>query len=241
MNLKDISFATPEENILFDDVLFSLAEEGRAGEALRFWESQQTFVVLGRISKIEENLFVGEVRKDKIPVLRRSSGGGVVLQGKGCLNYSLIFSKELNPQVRILHKSYEFILGKIIQSLKALGVEAVFKSVSDMAVKVNDEEKKFSGNAQRRGKNFILHHGTILYDFPLENIEKYLKIPVDVPDYRRERAHRKFLANIGILPEKLKKALSKTFCTDGVCREMTMPEAGGLSRFLKIKEVRVSI
>ncbi|HOW34800.1 MAG TPA: lipoate--protein ligase family protein [Candidatus Omnitrophota bacterium] len=241
MNLKDISFASPEENILFDDVLLSLAEEGRAGEALRFWESEQTFVVLGRISKVGENIFIKEALKDKIPVLRRSSGGGVVLQGKGCLNYSLILSKELNPQVRTLHKSYEFILGKLIQSLKSLGTEAVFKPVSDMAVKVNNEERKFSGNAQRRGKKFILHHGTILYDFPLEDIEKYLKVPVDVPDYRRERAHRKFLTNITISPKGLKESLAKIFCAYGIDQKITGQETEALSRFLKTREVRVVI
>ena len=49
MILKDITLSTPEENIVYDEVLLSLAEQGQEGESLRFWESSSLFVVLGRI------------------------------------------------------------------------------------------------------------------------------------------------------------------------------------------------
>src|SRR5262245_50689788 len=86
MRCLDISFDTPEENIAYDEVLLSLAEEGKLGEVLRFWESSQTFAVLGRIGKAQEDLDLDALRKDGIKVLRRASGGGTVLQGKGVLN-----------------------------------------------------------------------------------------------------------------------------------------------------------
>ena len=121
MILKDISFSTPQDNILFDDVLLQLAEEGRGDQVLRFWESQQYFIVLGRTGQEHEEVKADEVRKDRIPVLRRSSGGGTVVQGKGCLNYSLIFSKEKTPQIADLRKSYAYILAKVVQALGFLG------------------------------------------------------------------------------------------------------------------------
>ena len=50
MIIKDISFKSPEENLLFDEVLLKMAEESEGQEFLRFWESEETFVVLGRAS-----------------------------------------------------------------------------------------------------------------------------------------------------------------------------------------------
>lgn len=209
MILKDLSFDSPLENLLYDDVLLSFAEKGLQGEVLRFWESSQTFVVLGRICKPEDDLKIEAIRRDKIPVLRRSSGGGTVLQGKGCLNYSLILSKELNPVLHDLRKSYEFILGKVVLALQESGVEARFYPISDIALVAG--QKKFSGNAQKRGRKYILHHGTILYDFDIEQIERYLKMPKDVPVYRQERSHLDFVVNVPIDTVAFKKQLEGIF------------------------------
>ena len=56
MLLKDLTLNTPQENILYDDVLLHLAEQGQGGEILRFWESPEYFVVLGKISKEQEDI-----------------------------------------------------------------------------------------------------------------------------------------------------------------------------------------
>ena len=237
MILKDLSFETPEENILFDEVLLDLAERGEADETLRFWESQKLFVVLGRTSNPADDINMDVVCDQKIPILRRSSGGGTVVQGKGCLNYSLILSKELNPAIATLRKSYEFILGKIIQSLANLGITATFKSTSDIAV----GEMKFSGNAQKRGRKFILHHGTILYDFDLFCIERYLRIPRDIPQYRRGRSHLEFLTNIPASSFELKGAISKAFHVILKENALTDKEHERLSYFLRTKEVTIDL
>ena len=110
MIFKNVSFKTPEENILYDEVLLKLAEQGAQGEVLRLWESPMLFVVLGRISKVTEDVREDNTKKDNVPVLRRFSGGGTVLQGPGCLNYSLILSKKTSPQVADLRRSYQFVL-----------------------------------------------------------------------------------------------------------------------------------
>lgn len=212
MTLKDLSLAFPEENILLDEALFVSADKGSGGEILRFWESPSVFVVLGRIGKEHDDVDLAATRKDKIPVLRRTSGGGTVVQGPGCLNYSLILSKETDPAIADLRKSYQWISQKIITALKMSGVDAAFRPISDIALSFN--EKKFSGNAQRRGKNFILHHGTILYGFDLDLIARYLKMPKDIPEYRRNRPHSDFVTNIPIDPAAFKRSLAKIFAVD---------------------------
>ena len=209
MRFKDVSFPDPQQNIAFDEELLRLADKERAGPALRFWESPRVFIVVGRIGKIEEDVKVKVAESDGVPILRRASGGGTVVQGPGCLNYTLVLSKQEHPVLNDLRRSYAWISQKVIDALKPLGVEAVFRSVSDIAVA--GSEKKFSGNAQKRGKNYVLHHGTILYNFDLSLISRYLTIPKDVPAYRQGRSHTDFVTNIPIDPVAFKVNMCRAF------------------------------
>jgi lipoate-protein ligase A len=209
MQYRDITFPTPQENIAFDEALWSMAEKKDAGEYLRFWESSRIFIVMGRIGRAEIDVNSVNAQKDNITVLRRSSGGGTVVQGPGCLNYTLVLSKQKHPEINDLRRSYEWISAKVIEALRLQGLEAYFRPTSDMAT--GAQEKKFSGNAQRRGKHYILHHGTILYNFDLSLISRYLNIPKDIPEYRRHRPHTDFVTNIPIDPRVFKVDLTKSF------------------------------
>ncbi len=213
MRYRDISFPTPQENIAFDDVLFRMAEKQEAGEYLRFWESSRHFIVLGRIGREDLDVNSTAAQKDNIPVLRRSSGGGTVLQGPGCLNYSLVLSKQKRPELNDLRQSYTWISLRVVDALRQAGVEAYFRPTSDLATGAG--EKKFSGNAQRRGKHYILHHGTILYNFDLSLISRYLKMPLDIPAYRKGRPHTDFVTNIPIDPSDFKGHLARGFDAAG--------------------------
>ena len=41
-----------------------------------------------------------------------------------------------------------------------------------------------------------MHHGTILYDFEINLVGRYLQEPAKQPDYRRGRPHASFLTNV---------------------------------------------
>ncbi|OGX39082.1 MAG: hypothetical protein A3C36_01770 [Omnitrophica WOR_2 bacterium RIFCSPHIGHO2_02_FULL_52_10] len=236
MLLKDISLKLPQENILYDEVLLELAERGHSGEVLRFWESEQLFIVLGRTGKEAEDINVDAAHRDQIPVLRRASGGGTVLQGPGCLNYSLVLSKGHDPAIADLRKSYEFILGKVIVALRNVGIKAEFYPISDIAL--IEGHKKISGNAQKRAKKFILHHGTILYNFDLTKFERYLKMPADVPEYRQGRSHAEFVANIPSEVRDIKKALYDAFAVSREEQFMDSRELECLQEFLDTRNAR---
>ena len=95
------------------------------------------WAVIGR-AEIDVNFI--HAQKDNIPVLRRSSGGGTVLQGPGCLNYTLILSKQKHPELNDLRKSYEWISAKVIEALRQAGVEAYFRPTSDLATGTGREK-----------------------------------------------------------------------------------------------------
>lgn len=234
MHLRDISFLTPQENIAFDEVLLALAEKQQAGEYLRFWESSTVFIVLGLTGRPQWDVNATCARGDNIPVLKRSSGGGTVLQGPGCLNYTLVLSKQEHPQLNDLRGSYQWISSKVIQALDQAGVKSFFRTPSDVAA--GPDEKKFSGNAQRRSKHYIMHHGTILYNFDLPLISRYLQVPREIPEYRQGRPHEDFVVNIPIDPQIFKNKLAKIFHTSdpkaptqqelAMLRQWSLPKCG---------------
>lgn len=209
MRTRELSFQIPQQNLDHDDELLCLADQEDAGEFLRFWESPLYFVVLGRTCKEDEDVDLLACRRDNIAVLRRSSGGGTVLQGPGCLNFSLILSKALRPELSSINFSYRAILEQVLKALRCLGIDGEFRPVCDLVLK--GTEKKFSGNAQRRGREFILHHGTILYDFDLDLVGRYLKIPRKMPSYRNSRPHGEFIANIPACSEDIRREILSAF------------------------------
>jgi len=209
MRLKDISFRKGQVNLLYDDFLLSTAEQTGGPDILRFWESPRPFIVLGRTSSLIEDVKLDQSGQDRIPVLRRSSGGGTVIQGPGCLNYVLVLSKSAHPELNDLHRSYNNILGRISRALSLTGLQVVFRPISDLVVM--PDEKKVSGNAQHRSRHYILHHGTLLYDFDLALLERYLRMPCAMPVYRRFRPHGEFVTNIPLTAEQIKQSIRREF------------------------------
>lgn len=209
MNGIHYSFPDPTSNLLFDEVLLQCADKESGGEFVRLWESEVYFVVLGRTCKEEENLNMHNIVLDKVNVYRRSSGGGTVVQGRGCFNFSLILSKKVRPELNEITSSYQLIGEHMLSVLQSCGVNAHFKPICDLADAHSN--KKFSGNAQKRGRNFILHHGTIMYDFDLSLVERYLTMPPKEPVYRKGRSHEDFVTNIDIDLQQFKEGLSQIF------------------------------
>ncbi|MSR77923.1 MAG: lipoate--protein ligase family protein [Candidatus Omnitrophica bacterium] len=205
----DLSFPSPHPNLACDEALLDFCEEGYPGEILRFWQSSDYFVVLGYSNKIQDEVNINSCSSYNIPILRRPSGGGTVLQGPGCLNYSLILNIDKRPALKTITSATEFIMRthqKAVIQLTALENIRI-EGVSDLAL----EGLKFSGNAQRRKKDFMLFHGTFLLDMDISAIEKYLSIPAKQPAYRTGRTHEDFLTNLGVCSEKLKQALQESW------------------------------
>jgi lipoate-protein ligase A len=139
-----------------------------------------------------------------VPVLRRCSGGGTVLQGLGCLNYSVILRIPESGPLQTITGTNEFVLEKNRRAL-ALLVKSPIQWQGQTDLTLNDV--KFSGNAQRRKRNFLIFHGTFLLNFDIASIGKFLAMPSQQPDYRRSRAHEEFLMNLNLSPDSVKNAL----------------------------------
>src|ERR1044071_9785969 len=159
------------ENLACDEVLLQMAEESpETGEVLRVWEPVQYFVVIGYANRAASEVNLEYCETNTIPVLRRCTGGGAVLQGPGCLNYSLIL-----PINASIHNTNASIMQR---HAHALGAEV--RGHSDLT----RGDRKFSGNAQRRKRRYLLFHGSFLLDLDIALVERLLPMPSRQPDYR---------------------------------------------------------
>ena len=132
MHHLDLTLPSPAENLACDEALLDWCEEnsgaafqpvqmtsGQAGSAvplpgekgiLRFWESPEPFVVVGYANKVATEVNVAACEARKIPILRRCSGGGTVVQGPGCLNYTLILPITKDGPLHSIPVANQFIM-----------------------------------------------------------------------------------------------------------------------------------
>jgi lipoate---protein ligase len=202
MKLLDYTLPTLAENLALDEALLVAAEEGSGGEVLRLWEQPTYGVVVGSGGSVSIDVNVAACEADGVPVLRRASGGGTVLLGRGCLCFTLVLGYEHAPRLNEIPASNQYILSRVTNALAPV-VPSLVEGTSDLAV----GGVKFSGNAQQRKRTHFLHHGTLLCDFDLSLVPKYLLVPERQPDYRRSRAHADFIANLPITVEGVKRLL----------------------------------
>ena len=89
------------------------------------------------------------------------------------------------------------------EALRPIVPEVRCRGISDLVL----GERKFSGNSLRLKRANLLYHGTILYDFRLEWISRYLAMPPREPDYRKGRPHEEFLTNLPVPVSKIREAI----------------------------------
>jgi len=213
MHLLDLTLDTGPANLALDEALLDVSEQmadddsSLPAETLRLWEPREVLVVVGRSSKIAEEVNLTRCRQQGVPVLRRTSGGAAIVAGPGCLMYSLVLHYRLRPQLRAIDLAHRFVLGTLARALGEFvpGIEHL--GTSDLAI----GDRKFSGNSMRCRRESFLYHGTLLYDFPLPQIEQLLRTTPRPPDYRAGRKHAAFLANLPLGADELRKILIRTW------------------------------
>ena len=209
MKIVERTFTEPALNLACDEALLERVEaDGDAWECLRIWEAETHFVVLGHSNRIRTHTNVKACKKEQIPILRRVSGGGTVVQGPGCLNYALTLKNESHRNIRDV---YGLVLERHCQALNAIcRVAPRFQGISDLTI----GDLKFSGNSQYRKARSVLVHGTFLLNFDLTVIDRVLPVPPEQPAYREDRPHDQFLVNLQLNRAAVAHALQRAWSAD---------------------------
>ena len=226
MQSLNLTLPTPAENLALDEALLEEAEQaGRPRETLRLWEPAEPLVVVGRSSRIDAEVHRDFCRRRGIPILRRSSGGAAVVTGPGCLMYALVLSYARRPRLRMIDHAHRFVLGRIASALRPLVPGVTCRGTSDLAL----DRRKFSGNSVRAKRDHFLYHGTLLYDFPLELVDRCLKPPPRQPEYRQGRSHAEFVTNVPLSAAQIRQALVAAWDAEATRGEWPGPQTARLA------------
>ena len=204
MKFLDLTLDQAAANLACDEALLEMIDRDPAQEdCLRLWEAQSHFVVLGHSNAWRLEVDGAACREHGVPILRRVSGGGTVLQGPGCLNYSLIL-KQSGQTLGNITNTFAFVLDRHRSMIERLcGGKSRADGVSDLTY----NGLKFSGNAQYRKARAVLVHGTFLLSFDLALIQRCLRVPAKQPAYRAGRPHREFVTNLPVDRGAVRQAL----------------------------------
>jgi lipoate-protein ligase A len=202
----DLTSLRAPEHLAAEDWLLEEAEAGRWGETLLVWEAHERFVVAGYANRVEREVNTAFCEEARIPIYRRTSGGGTVLQGPGCLNYGLILWIDHTGPTRSITTTNAFVMGRMAAALsRVVGQTVVVRGHTDLVI----GDRKFSGNAQRRKRHFLIFHGCFLLRMDLQWVASTLRMPSIQPDYRANRGHLDFITNLGRDSEEIKTALAE--------------------------------
>lgn len=208
-HFSETTLPTPAENLALDEALLYQINEQDSVGCLRLWEVDQYTVILGSSNQVAANVNLEQCKQDQIPILRRCTGGGTVLLGPGCFIFSLFLRITADQHLAGIEATTYAILNRISASLEQHkpDFKIELEGISDLTT----AGRKFSGNSQRWLTTTILHHGTILYDFDLDRIPRYLTSPEREPEYRSHRDHLEFVTNYPMTKPELKQLFIQTW------------------------------
>ena len=240
MKLLHLDLPTPAENLAADETLLDDCEAGLGSETLMFWEPRETFVVVGYANKVAREVNLTACADKNIPIFRRCSGGGTVVQMRGGLNYSLILRIDATGPTRNISSANQFVMEKNRAAIESVARTLNPKSRifvrghTDLTLVTRDSplvtERKFAGNSQRRRKNYLLFHGTLLLDCDLNLIGKLLLMPSQEPGYRAGRPHADFVTNLRLPADKIKSAFATAWQADELLQNPPLQKISEFAR-----------
>jgi lipoate-protein ligase A len=205
MKYLDHALPTPAENLALEETLLEECDADGA-EVLRVWEPNAPFVVVGYGNSVATEVNVAACANAGVPILRRTSGGGTVVQLPGCLCYALILRVDRAPQLEGIQETNRYVLDRVAAALGRLAPRPIERAGdTDLVI----AGRKFAGNSQRRKRRAVLFHGSLLLHADLTLMARLLPMPSREPAYRGHRSHEEFLINLELGALAVKQALRR--------------------------------
>ena len=149
----------PYYNLAVEEVLLESVQQGEC--ILYLWQNANT-VVIGHNQNPWKECRVSHLEEDNGYLARRLSGGGAVYHDIGNLNFTFL----CNDKDYDLKKN----LSVIVEACRANGIAAEISGRNDILV----QGCKFSGNAFYHTHGNSYHHGTMMVNVDLKQVERYL-------------------------------------------------------------------
>lgn len=160
-----------------DEALLRSFDPAASPPAVRLYGWNPPTLSLGRFQKAAEVLDLERCRADRVAIVRRITGGGVIYHADE-LTYSLVCAPEQIPPAASIKDSFRVLTGFLLSFYRTLGLEAAYAAdVVPEGTRLGERTpfcfagkesfdilaggRKIGGNAQRRLKGVIFQHGSI--------------------------------------------------------------------------------
>lgn len=175
----------PYVNLAIEDWL--LREYPLEEEVWLFYQNAPS-VILGRFQNPWLECDLGWMHAQKIPLVRRPSGGGTVWHDQGNVNFCRITPLKTFSKDGAL---------KIIQEkLLEREVAVVINARHDLTFQFEGHPYKVSGSAYKQTKDRSLHHGTLLIQSDLQGLNRALRSPHTLEETRSISSVRSKVLNL---------------------------------------------
>lgn len=184
---------TGNENMKIDSELLDFAVESKLQEPIfRLYGWSPACVSLGRNQK-DDFLDKEFLTQNNIDIVRRLTGGRALLHDKE-LTYSYVCPVAFLKNGENVTESYKEISQFLIEKLEKIGIHTEFGTQKAIRTKFDFcmlistgadlcyQGKKLIGSAQCRKNGYILQHGSILYDYDKDLLEKIFKEKVNTDE-----------------------------------------------------------
>ena len=154
----------PYWNLALEEYVFEKMDPEQ--DYFMLWQNSRA-VIVGKYQNTAEEIDPEYVDAHGIRVVRRLSGGGAVYHDDGNLNFTFIVGRETGPDL-----DFHLFVIPVLRTLEELGVHAEFNGRNDLTI----DGKKFSGNSQYAKRGRVMHHGCIMLDSDLEQVQHVLRV-----------------------------------------------------------------
>ena len=162
-------------NMAVDEAILQAVNSGWSGATLRFYRWSEPTISLGYFQKYAEVLNQDEIIQ-KMPLVRRQTGGGAILHDDE-LTYSLVLPLNKTIAPTNIEDTYQMVHDAYLEAMADWQVKAEYRRGQHQ---INAQRgpffcfsrkhrfdlvldgKKLLGSAQRRAKNAVLQHGSLI-------------------------------------------------------------------------------